>query len=100
MQMVIFSRTARQLNSTQSFGPVYAKRLGSARLWRVGFGAPPKRSSLQILHAVTINDLKKSSRPRGRVRQHARRVRSPEYAKAREAIRQGEGGIVRGRIRG
>src|SRR5262245_15356776 len=98
--MVIFSGTARKLNSTQSFGPLYAKRLGSTRLWRVGFGVPTKRSSLHILHAVPINYLKKSLRPRGRARQHARRVRSPEYANTRQAIRRVVGGIARARIRG
>jgi hypothetical protein len=47
-----------------------------------------------------IDDLKGKFAIAGRARQHARRVRSPDYANAREAIRRVVGRIVRARIRG
>jgi hypothetical protein len=64
-----------------------ASVLGSARLQRAGFGILPKQSCQKSANA-------------GCIRQHARRVRSPEYVNAHEAIRRVGGGIVRARIRG
>src|SRR5206468_6403128 len=47
---------------------------GSARVSRAGFGVAPKQS---FFHFPSRNELRKSSRSRGRARQHARRVRYP-----------------------
>jgi hypothetical protein len=101
MQMPIFSRTARKLNSTQSCAPARAKRLGSARLWRAGFGVPSKRSFLW-------NYARSEGSPRYRkVREREDAFAStrdgvgyPEYPNLRVLIRRVFGGIVRGRIRG
>jgi hypothetical protein len=46
-----------------------------------------------------MSEPKKSSRLRGLARQHARRVRYPDFANEREVIRPSVGGIVRARTR-
>src|SRR6266487_4573188 len=52
--------------------------LGSARVSRVGFGVAPKHSFF-VQCLLRKECARKSSRPRGRVRQHARRMRYPKY---------------------
>jgi hypothetical protein len=51
--------------------------LGSARVPRAGCGVPPQRTALEPLFSYKVAP-NKSSRTPGGVRQHTRRVRSPE----------------------
>ncbi len=51
--------------------------MGSARVSRAGFGVAPKQSFFEQ-RLLSKECAGKSSRPRGRVRQHARRVRYPD----------------------
>jgi hypothetical protein len=51
---------------------------GSARVSRAGFGVAPKQSFSPTALGPSWQVLKKSSRSRGRARQHATRVRSPD----------------------
>jgi hypothetical protein len=53
------------------------KRLGSARVSRVGFGVSPKQSFCLIDRVDQLMREGESSRSRGHDRQHARRVRYP-----------------------
>src|SRR6266446_5392871 len=53
--------------------------LGSARGLRAGFGVPPKQFFLATSLPSTSKPCTKGSRSRGCDRQHASRVRSPEY---------------------
>src|SRR5437762_1360553 len=51
--------------------------LGSARVTRAGFGVAPQRAFV-VRRLANKPCTRKSPRPRGRVRQHARRVRYPD----------------------
>ena len=58
--------------------------VGSARVPRAGFGVAPKQAFERIM-AARVLTTQKSSRSRGRARQHARRARSPEANRLRDS---------------
>ena len=64
------------------FTPSYCRRncLGSARISRAGFRRRTETNfNLISLRSARIETLRKSSRSRGRARQHARGMRSPDH---------------------
>ncbi|PYJ28092.1 MAG: hypothetical protein DMF24_12675 [Verrucomicrobia bacterium] len=68
MVNLIFLRDVRQTSSLR----------GTARVRRVGFGVAPKQALFNDASLRWWAEYHKSSRSRGRARQHARRVGSPE----------------------
>jgi hypothetical protein len=55
-----------------------AAGLGSARVPRAGYGVPPQRTFSTAYYSQELQRWSKSSRSRGRARQHATSVRSPD----------------------
>src|SRR4029453_9084750 len=72
------ARTSRSFSQLRNGTGATSGRLGSARVPRAGFGVAPKQSFVSLRPRWTLKSDNESSRSRGRARQHAGSVRSPE----------------------